>query len=97
MAAPEPDILLSSSPSAGAQVFFLSVMEAPKDPVVVSEEAYALQHRSRSGINPAELASALAGASCVCATVCMPQCAVVVWLGSVDGLGGALCRRMQQL
>ena len=46
-----------------AFIFFLSHMEAPKDPVVVSEEAYALQHWSRSGINLEAVADALADGS----------------------------------
>lgn len=48
---------------SGALVFFLARLEAPKDRIVVSEEAYAQSLRSRSGINLAALGGALAEGS----------------------------------
>lgn len=42
-------------------MFFLTKLEALKDPVVVSEEAYAVQLRSRTGIDAEAVKAALAG------------------------------------
>lgn len=46
---------------AAANVFFLNKMAAPKDPIVVSEEAYAVQVRSRTGLDADAVMASLAG------------------------------------
>lgn len=42
-------------------MLFLNKMAAPKDPIVVSEEAYAVQVRSRTGLDAEAVLAALAG------------------------------------
>lgn len=59
--APLPSLDAPRVPAV-VQIFLLRRLEAPKDAVVVSEEAHAAQLYSRSGINAAALAEAAAGA-----------------------------------
>ena len=65
-----PPTVVASLPAlplpAAAIVFFLNKMAAPKDPIVVSEEAYAVQVRSRTGLDADAVMAALAGGLSCC-------------------------------